>query len=66
MKALRLNAPNNLILEDVEQSNLNPGRVRINVKSVGVCGFDLSSITGKLPFTKYLITLHLGMNFQGF
>lgn len=56
MKALRLIAPNNLILKDVEQSNLRPGWTRIKVKSVGVCGSDLSSIAGKLPFTKYPIT----------
>lgn len=56
MRALRLNSPNNFVIEDVEPGQLKPGWVRIHVKSVGVCGSDMSSMAGKLPFTKYPIT----------
>jgi len=45
-----------MVLKEMEQTKLKPGWVRINVKSVGICGSDLYSITGKLPFTKYPIT----------
>ncbi|MFC1694369.1 alcohol dehydrogenase catalytic domain-containing protein, partial [Candidatus Latescibacterota bacterium] len=56
MKALRLNSPNNLVLEDMELGKLESGWVKISVKAVGVCGSDVASIAGKLPFTKFPIT----------
>lgn len=56
MKALRLRSPNNLIVEDIKPTKLESSWVRISVKRVGVCGSDLSSIAGKLPFTKFPIT----------
>jgi len=56
MKALRLRSPNNLTVEDIKPTKLEFSVVRISVKRVGVCGSDLSSIAGKLPFTKFPIT----------
>lgn len=56
MKALRLLKPKELSLEEVTSKKLPPGWCRIKTLSVGVCGSDISSISGKLPFTRYPIT----------
>ena len=56
MKALRLLGPNNLQLQDIERPKLEDGWCRIKVLRVGVCGSDISSISGKLIFTRFPIT----------
>ena len=56
MKALRLTKPKKLELQDVTPRNLPKGWCRVRVLAVGVCGSDVSSILGKLPFTKYPVT----------
>ena len=56
MKALRLYGPGNLGLEEVSPKPLVPGWCRIRVLCVGVCGSDISSMAGKLAFTKFPIT----------
>ena len=56
MKALRAISANNFSIEDMEPGELEPGWVRIKVKSVAVCGSDMASIAGRLPFTKFPIT----------
>ncbi len=56
MKALRLTQPKKLELTEVTLPPLAPGWCRIQVLSVGVCGSDISSILGKLPFTRYPVT----------
>ena len=55
MKALRLHSPKNLAIEHVHPARIHPGWVRIGVERVGVCGSDLASIAGNLPFTKFPI-----------
>ena len=56
MKAVRLYGPGNSGLEDVSGKTLPAGWCRIRVLSVGVCGSDISSMAGKLMFTKFPIT----------
>jgi len=56
MKALRLYGPGNIGLEDVSGKTLPAGWCRIRVLCVGVCGSDISSMAGKLMFTKFPIT----------
>src|SRR5665213_3047337 len=55
MKALLLKGPHQLEMVDAAQPTLSAGQVRVRVKSVGICGSDYSSISGKLPFTRYPI-----------
>lgn len=55
MKALKLYGPGNIGLEDVAQKPLSDGWCRIRVLSVGVCGSDISSMAGRLMFTKFPI-----------
>ena len=56
MKALRLTEPKKLELQDVTPGDLPKGWCRVRVLAVGVCGSDVSSILGKLPFTRYPVT----------
>lgn len=56
MKALRLYGPGNIGLEEVPSKPLPDGWCRVRVLSVGVCGSDISSMAGRLMFTKFPIT----------
>jgi len=53
MKGLRLNSRNNLVVEEIESGKLESGWVRINVNQVSICRSGLTSIIGKLTFTKF-------------
>jgi L-gulonate 5-dehydrogenase len=55
MKALLLQGPRNLSLTDLAPAPLAPGQVRIQIRNVGICGSDYSSVAGKLPFTRFPI-----------
>ena len=55
MKALKLLGPGNIALEEMAAKPLENGWCRIKVLSVGVCGSDISSMAGRLMFTKFPI-----------
>ena len=55
IRALQLQAPKQLKLVDLPRPALQPHQVRVRVKAVGICGSDLTSISGALPFTRFPI-----------
>jgi 2-desacetyl-2-hydroxyethyl bacteriochlorophyllide A dehydrogenase len=55
MRALQVKEPYEMEIVDLPRPELGPGQVRVRVRQVGVCGTDLSLVTGKLPFARYPI-----------
>jgi L-iditol 2-dehydrogenase len=54
-RALQLQAPRQLRLVALPRPVLGPHQVRVAIKAVGICGSDLTSISGALPFTRFPI-----------
>jgi L-gulonate 5-dehydrogenase len=55
MKALLLKGPRQLELTELPPAPLAASQVRIQIRNVGICGSDYSSVAGKLPFTRFPI-----------
>ncbi|UYN99267.1 MAG: zinc-binding alcohol dehydrogenase family protein [Devosia sp.] len=53
MRAIRCNAPGELELVDIDRPELQPGRVRVAISHVGICGTDYHIYEGKHPFLQY-------------
>ena len=54
-RALQLKAPRQLELVELPRRPLDGHQVRVRVRAVGICGSDLTSISGALPFTRFPI-----------
>lgn len=52
MKAYAINEPFSVIQVEVPNPELGPTDVRIKVKYIGLCGSDLNSFRGLMPFVK--------------
>lgn len=52
MKAYAINEPFSVIKVDAPKQELGPSDVRIQVKYIGLCGSDLNSYRGLMPFVK--------------
>lgn len=57
MKAALLEAPQKLSLVDLPSPALGPGQVRVQVKSVGICGSDMAAIRGDNPMMFFPVVL---------
>lgn len=55
MKALTIQEPGKLILEDIEKPVLTPGHALVKMETCGICGSDVSAYGGKNPTMKYPI-----------
>lgn len=62
MKAARLHQTRRIVVEEVPLPRPGPGEVLIGVRSVGICGTDLSVYRGDLPVPHPLV---LGHEFAG-
>ena len=58
MRAMVLNAPNEVTLEDVDQPSTDNGDTLIRVSHTGICGTDLSIYKGGIPVKHPLIMGH--------
>jgi alcohol dehydrogenase len=54
MKAIQLQSPEHFAVIDVEEPpHPGPGEALVRVHRVGICGTDISSFLGKMPFFRY-------------
>ena len=53
MKAIKINKPNEIIIDEIEQPVLKEGEALLKIKYCGICGADVASYTGNQPFTTY-------------
>ncbi len=54
MRGIQVVGPNRFVhRKDIKERKLEPEKVRIRVKSAGLCGSDLALFEGKNPFVKY-------------
>lgn len=53
MKSVYLEEARNVYVKDIEQKKRNNGEALIKVKSVGICGSDISAYRGINPLIKY-------------
>ncbi len=58
MKAMVLNAPSNVALEDVATPEVRPGQVLVRITNSGICGTDLKIYKGAIPAKYPLIMGH--------
>lgn len=49
LKALVLDGPNQLRLEERREPSSKPGELRVRLRASGICGTDLSILSGKIP-----------------
>ena len=53
MKAVRIVEPGKIEIVDIPQPKCGKGEVLIKVKSVGLCGSDLTTFRGQNPMVTY-------------
>ena len=53
MKALVLKKPGEAAIEDVPEPKLDPGKILLRVRMVGLCGSDLNSFRGRNPMVHF-------------
>lgn len=55
MKALTMQEPGKLIIEDIKKPELTKGQVLVKMETCGICGSDVSAYRGSNPTMKYPI-----------
>ncbi|MDY6821362.1 MAG: alcohol dehydrogenase catalytic domain-containing protein [Deferribacterota bacterium] len=53
MKAVCINAPEHIVLKDIEKPDITKNNILIRVKAVGICGSDIAAFAGKNPLVTY-------------
>lgn len=52
MKAVKISAPGQVLVEDIEKPQLKPGEILLKIKYVGFCGSDLNTYLGRNPMVR--------------
>lgn len=52
MKAVKISAPGQVLVEEIEKPRLNPGEILLRIKYVGFCGSDLNTYLGRNPMVR--------------
>ena len=53
MKAIKINKPDEIIIDEIEKPVPKEGEALLKIKYCGICGADVASYTGNQPFTTY-------------
>ncbi len=57
MRAIKIDSPNKIVIEEIEKPILTLGNAIIEVKAMGICGSDVHAYAGKSPNVTYPIVI---------